>query len=1171
MSAPTPLRCIAVGEGLPCCTRWLFVASLCWALLGGPARGVAQPGPLAAPPAAAPAAITSLDQFWESRHSRPNERQTIDVELVATYYDPVWNLLWTSQGDLRFFVPIAAGPPLPLRSGQRVRITGTVLPAAGFFTPDLTVTVLEENGWPVPKETAGALAQLDRFDADYVRVEGYVVDQRELDASHVLYSILSDGLLVNARLLVASDAAIPQLEGARVRVRGTYVGAKDPSGVLQRIDLWIARSADIDALGDLASDPRFDLPRTLIGAVGQSAEGDWVHLSGEVVHREAGKSLVVRDETGQIALRTPQPGPFAPGTRVEVIGQRRGSGLETTLHAPIVRPQFAPTPAPPLRGTMRKLRLAAQVLELTPDEVALAMPVELSGVVTWAHAAAPFFYLQDASGGVCVWRAPDTRVPGVGETVAVRGTTRRGAFTPGVEVSDWQTGFRLSLPPARTVTLEQALTGAEDGRLVEIRGYLRRIVPIDPWLRLEVTTATGEFYAFAPPHPDFARLEGAIVRVAGVCAAESDARHELIGVRLWVTDPQSVTVEEPPAADPFAAPLRPLEQLRQYSGRDLIGRRVRTVGTVTRHLPGRALFVQSGDAGLLVLSHKPQPAEPGDRIELVGFPGREGSRLVLRAASWRRLAPGGTAPVPLDLDPASSPQPELDARLVRVRGTITEVAQRADETRLILRESGRFFEAQVPGTAPVPAARIGGFVELTGIYSVQFDEARRPRRFTVLMRSPDDVVLLAAPPWWTASRAVIVAGLLVFLSVVAVSWVVALRRRVARQTEQIRAQMEKAVQLQAELERSSRLESLGVLAGGIAHDFNNLLTAIVGHLGLISLEAEAMKLVGRNVGEAQRAAKRASDVTQQLLTFAKGGDPVRQAVSLAEVIREATAFALHGSSVASEFDFPPGLPAADVDPGQISRVVHNLVINAVQAMPRGGEVALALAAVEVALGAVGGLADGTYIRLKVGDNGPGIAPENLARIFEPYFSTKGRNSGLGLAMVHSIVKKHGGHVAVESELGRGTTFTLWLPVAPGAPAPVAVAEPPAPRQSRLRVLVMDDEEIIRNLVRSFLARAGHEAKFAPDGAEAVRLYADAKARGEPFDVVILDLTVPGGMGGREALAELMKIDPQVCAVASSGYSSDPIMANHRAHGFRAVMPKPYSLQTFAAVLRQVCG
>jgi len=543
-----------------------------------------------------------------------------------------------------------------------------------------------------------------------------------------------------------------------------------------------------------------------------------------------------------------------------------------------------------------------------------------------------------------------------------------------------------------------------------------------------VTTATGEFYAFAPPHPDFARLEGAVVRVAGVCAAESNARHELTGVRLWVTEPRSIIVEEPPAADPFAAPFRKIEQLRQYGSRDLIGRRVRTVGTVTRHLPGRALFVQDGDAGILVLSREPQPAEPGDRIELVGFPGREGSRLVLRAASWRRIAPGGTAPVPLELDPASAPEPELDARLVRVRGTVTEVAQRADETRLILRESGRFFEAQVPGTASVPSARIGGFVELTGIYSVQFDEARRPRRFTVLMRSPDDVVLLAAPPWWTASRAMIVAALLVFLSLVAVSWVVALRRRVARQTEQIRAQMAKEVQLQAELERSSRLESLGVLAGGIAHDFNNLLTAIIGHLGLISLEEEAMKLVGRNVGEAQRAAKRASDVTQQLLTFAKGGDPVRQAVSLAEVIREATAFALHGSSVASEFDFSPSLPAADVDPGQISRVVHNLVINAVQAMPQGGKVALALAAVEVAPGAVGSLAGGTYIRLKVGDNGPGIPPENLARIFEPYVTTKARGTGLGLPIVKKIVEEHLGTIEISNAPEGGARIDIRLPL-----------------------------------------------------------------------------------------------------------------------------------------------
>ncbi|WP_415908597.1 ATP-binding protein [Oleiharenicola sp. Vm1] len=209
------------------------------------------------------------------------------------------------------------------------------------------------------------------------------------------------------------------------------------------------------------------------------------------------------------------------------------------------------------------------------------------------------------------------------------------------------------------------------------------------------------------------------------------------------------------------------------------------------------------------------------------------------------------------------------------------------------------------------------------------------------------------------------------------------------------------------------------------------------------------------------------------------------------------------------------------------------------------------------------------MQLSITDNGPGIPAANLPRIFEPYFSTKGRNSGLGLATVHSIIKKHQGHIAVDSQVGRGTTFHVWLPAARDLPAPAPERAAPAPERRALRVLLMDDEDIIRGVAGASLKRFGHDATLVADGAQAISAYAEAKAAGKPFDVVILDLTVPGGMGGREALTQLRALDPEVRAVASSGYSSDPVLANYRAHGFVAILPKPYDLKTFSALLEQV--
>jgi len=374
--------------------------------------------------------------------------------------------------------------------------------------------------------------------------------------------------------------------------------------------------------------------------------------------------------------------------------------------------------------------------------------------------------------------------------------------------------------------------------------------------------------------------------------------------------------------------------------------------------------------------------------------------------------------------------------------------------------------------------------------------------------------------------------------------------------------------LEQELVRAARLESVGVLAGGIAHDFNNILTAVMGNLALALLDAGNSAEASERLRAAEKATLRARDLTQQLLTFAKGGDPVREAVQLATVIRETTDFALHGSSVKAIYHLPVDLWPADVDKGQIARVVQNLVINSIQAMPAGGTLRLAACNEPAGEGHRSGLAPGDYIQLTIADTGEGISAEHLPRIFDPYFTTKRSGSGLGLAAVYSIVKKHAGHISAESTVGQGTTFSLWLPAV--RTAPVAAAElPPATRAKFAgRVLFMDDEETIRQMATLLLKRLGFEVECAEEGAEAVEKFRAAHAAGRPFTVVVMDLTVPGGMGGREAIGQLRAIDPQVKAIVSSGYSSDPVLANFRAHGFCSVVAKPYRIEDFTRALRE---
>ena len=378
--------------------------------------------------------------------------------------------------------------------------------------------------------------------------------------------------------------------------------------------------------------------------------------------------------------------------------------------------------------------------------------------------------------------------------------------------------------------------------------------------------------------------------------------------------------------------------------------------------------------------------------------------------------------------------------------------------------------------------------------------------------------------------------------------------------------------LEQELVRATRLESVGVLAGGIAHDFNNILTAVMGNLALAQLDLPEDSPAGGSVRSAEKAALRARDLTQQLLTFAKGGDPVRAAVQLETVVREMAAFALHGSRVKAHYDLAPNLWPADADKGQIGRVVQNLVINAVQAMPQGGT--LRIVARNDPHGGLNqpGLSPGNYIQMSIADTGEGIKPENLARIFDPYFTTKQTGTGLGLAAVYSIIKKHRGHIEVESLPGEGTTFRFWLPALSGQPVATESAAPwNDARAAALKgkVLFMDDEQIIRDMAVTLLKRFGLEVDCAVDGSEAVEKYRAAQRAGWRYDLVIMDLTVPGGMGGLAALAKLKELDPRVRAVVSSGYSSDPVLANYREHGFAAMVAKPYEVGEIARVLREM--
>ncbi len=369
--------------------------------------------------------------------------------------------------------------------------------------------------------------------------------------------------------------------------------------------------------------------------------------------------------------------------------------------------------------------------------------------------------------------------------------------------------------------------------------------------------------------------------------------------------------------------------------------------------------------------------------------------------------------------------------------------------------------------------------------------------------------------------------------------------------------------------KSQKLESLGVLAGGLAHDFNNLLTAIIGNIALAKLDAPPGESVSRYLEFAEAATSRAQSLTQQLLTFVRGGSPVKKLLSAKNLIVDSAGFAIRCSKSRCEFKIAPDLRAIEADEGQLGQVINNLVMNAEQAMSEGGTVTVSAENVTLTKDNPLLLKPGDYIKISVSDQGIGIPEENIKKIFDPYFTTKDNGIGLGLATCYSIINNHNGHITVESTPGAGTTFFLYLPASSVQDVPPAPDTGRVPLRGTGKILVMDDEDIVRDVLHRSLTHLGYTVVSARDGNETIALYEQALKSSKPFDAVIMDLTIPGGMGGKETITKLRQIDPRVKAIVSSGYLDDPIMASFKDYGFCGFVSKPYMLKTLSEIVHTV--
>ena len=383
--------------------------------------------------------------------------------------------------------------------------------------------------------------------------------------------------------------------------------------------------------------------------------------------------------------------------------------------------------------------------------------------------------------------------------------------------------------------------------------------------------------------------------------------------------------------------------------------------------------------------------------------------------------------------------------------------------------------------------------------------------------------------------------------------------------------------MQKELIKIQKLETVGVLAGGIAHDFNNSLQTILGYITMVEMKANLDASSLENMKNARKAVFQSRDLTKQLLTFSKGGEPVKRIMPISELVNNSVSLVLVGTSVKCELCIPDNLWNVEADKGQLNQVFNNIVLNACQAMPDGGIIKICAEDFNVVETGLFSLEKGKYIKVSFSDNGVGVPEENLQSIFDPFFTTKQTGSGLGLATAYSIIKKHGGDITVDSEIGVGTTFIIYLPASQEEIVTKeingfdirSVEEQEESGEGRVKVLLMDDEYTIRTILSEQLRSLKYIVEAVEEGAEAIRLYKNAREAGKQFDVVIMDLTVSGGMGGKDAIEKLLEIDPEARVVVMSGYANDSIMANYKEYGFKGVIAKPHDIRELDETLQKV--
>jgi len=811
--------------------------------------------PDAPPVAGSSEVITNLGQFYNLPAAGKRVVQPMRLELLIYYSNPEWGVFWGRSGKLNTFLPLK-GISLPLKSGQKILLEGWILPInQEILWEKTTVTVLSENNPIATAVTKGLLLDTANLDRRFVEVEALVDSAARVGPRLLNLNLISEEVSLNAYVnLTDTNQPPPDFVGRRIRLRGVYTQAADAFKKTTSITLWVPEAGSIQVTGSLAEDGRFSAPKISSQDFAAADSGQPVVVAGMVHSQRPKESVTIWDEAGQIQILTQQQYPLKIGDRIEAVGYPALQGLDRLLQDGIFRPAKPPSPAsPPGLTNHPKLFLTEQVRLLEQEQLVRQPEVELEGVVAWVEPADRSCFILDSSGGIRVRQAQlaSGRNVGIGMQVQIGGVAVAGDFGPVVSNAVIHQTGTMNLPDAPRVSLEEALGGTMEGAWVQMRGYVRHVVDGTNGMELKLMATAGKFTARVPKSEDFKSLQGSVVLVRGVCVAVVNAHHQLTRIEIWAPLVDDVQVEHSAPENPFGLPLRPIVSLKQFNAWHSLNDPIHTYGVVTYQSPGHYLYLQDGNQSLQAMSEQTDPLRPGERVELVGFPGRADSNILLREAVYRSTGAGAEV-TPVRLGDPSQTAAELNGLLVQAEGILVDTLQAPNGTQLIVQAKNAVIEAELDTTKhPLHTAlRPGSRLAVTGLFFLQ----REGGAFRIRLRSEADIQVLKLPPWWTPFRLllVLVGILIVLLTVIWRTFEVAqrnqllqrardelrlardkLEERVHERTQELRAQIDarkrahdRLTEAQERLMAASRQAGMAEVATGVLHNVGNVLNSV---------------------------------------------------------------------------------------------------------------------------------------------------------------------------------------------------------------------------------------------------------------------------------------------------------------------------------------------------------